>query len=116
MKQRRGRLLKAMEESVVIRRTNSQRRAGEPEFLTPMGADNVMAVILPQRFNPDVAATTTDEIRYVCNLVPPIPDIRPTDELVRRSGQPREEVLTITETTSVQGVQQLILTTNRRVR
>ena len=101
---------------MVIRRTNPQRREGEPEFLTPMGADDAMAVILPQRFDPDVAAQTTDEIRSVCNLVPPIPDIRPTDELIRRSGDSREEVCTVTEITTVQGIQQLILTTNRRVR
>lgn len=104
MRRIRGRLLKAMEESVVIRRENPQARPGEPEFLYPVGA-MVMAVILPQRFVEEVDAVLVHRTRYVCNIVPPLPEIRPTDELVRESG----DTLTITETTIVQGVQQLIL-------
>lgn len=109
MRQRRGRLLKSMEESVVIRREMKQRRANDPEFTYPVGEAPVKAVILPQRFNPELQSIEIHNTRYVCNIVPPLPEIRSTDEVVRNAGMDTEEVLTVAEVSTVQGIQQLIL-------
>ena len=106
MRQRRSGFLRQEEEEVVIRRENPQRRAGEPEFLYPIGESPIKALILPERFVNEVGAVLVQDTRYVCNITPPRQGIRTDDELVRQTSG---EELTITESVTVQGIQQLTL-------
>ena len=106
----RGRLMKSMEEDIVIRRE-------EPltETLTfPLGESPIKGVILPAPVAVTVGDTIEVENRYLCNIIPPQPSIRRTDQVIRNYGQPTQEVLTVTESTTVQGTQQLNLENKER--
>lgn len=109
----RGRFLRDLEEQVVVRRENPQRRSGEDEFIYPIPPKDgspVKAAILPYRGDADLGDVITTNYSYRCNFVPPHPEIRVDDEVVRYVGQgAREKVLTTKQVTTVEGVQSLIL-------
>ena len=103
--------MRSMQETVTLRRARPQRRDGESEFIPVIAPPSTVdtAVILPDQFKNDLGEVTIIDDRYVCNLVPPVPEIRRNDEVVRFDNEPNEEVLTVVEITTVQGIQQLIL-------
>ena len=116
----RGRLLKAMEEEVTIRRAIPQRRSGDPEFTYPCSEDilvnvPVKVVILPYRGDAELDELIKVDYAYRCNVVPPCLAIRQDDQVVRTRpaeqraiGKP-EQILIVKQVTTVQNIQQLIL-------
>ena len=107
----RGRLLRSMEEEIIVRRGRPQRRSGESEFIYPVGESPVKAAILPYRGDAELSDVVHVDYSYRCNFVPPRPEIRVDDEVVRFLDKPEnlQKKLTVKQETTVEGVQSLIL-------
>ena len=107
----RGRLLKNMEEEVIVRRETPQRRANEDEFTYPTGSMREKAVILPYRGDAELTELVHTDYSYRCNFVPPRREINIDDEIVRYPDERDrlQKVLTVKQVTTVEGVQSLIL-------
>lgn len=110
MRRTQSPLYRELAEEVVIRRPRPQRRADEPEFMYPVGESPLEVVIAPARLVTDLGTSLQVENQYRCNLIPPRAEIRNLDEVVRTQiDNAQGRVLTVIETRTVRGIQQLRL-------
>ena len=108
MRRKRGRLYKSMQENITIERQPVL--GGDPVPL-PGVLWPVPVVIAPDRLVSQLEDALEIENRYRCNIIPPIPDVRPTDRVVRHDVTTAHgKILTVTEERTVRDMQQLVLT------
>ena len=115
MQSSRGSFLKSLEEDILVRRENPQRRSSEPEFLYPIGMDTIKAIIRPARTMSSTEGIVELDFDYICNITPVKPEIRLNDEVVRFVGTDREQILTVILTDSVDMILRLNLRDRNRV-
>ena len=99
-----GPFLRSLQEEVVVRRPMSQ---GMDGFEYPCGQDPVKAIILDSRSNVNLTELVETGYSYACNLTPPQPEIRVDDQIVRRSGTAREQILVVKNEQTVLKIQRL---------
>ena len=114
---RRGMFLRSLEEDIIIRRARPQRQEGESEYIYPLpeGQAFIKALIADARSRTDESNIVELDFQYICNLTPVRPEICLNDQVVRNSGEPKEQVLTVTFVCDTAGIQQLYLKDLNRV-
>ena len=111
----RGSFLKSIEENILVRRENPQRRSGEAQFIYPIGMDTIKAIIRPARVTAETHGIVELDFDYICNITPVREEIKLNDEVVRFVGTDREQVLIVTLTDPVDTILRLNLRDRNRV-
>lgn len=99
-----GPFMRSLQEDVVVRRPRSQ---GLDGFDSPCGDEPIKAIIMDSRSSAKLTELVETSYAYACNLTPPQPNIMVDDQLVRRSGTAKEQVLIVKNIQTVLKVQRL---------